>query len=213
MILREKAYKKIKDRIVSGYYQPGQPLNEKEIIDEFQISRTPFREAVHALAEENLVQIFPNRGVFVRELTLQDILNGFDIRSLLDPYVVRLAASRMPKSAIRKLIEQIDLIEKDKKNYNGLLNEDDHFHYELLQFTENRQLIRIMKNLYEFNRYQVILMDEIKNGGVSKHRLNGAIESLAEHRVVLVHMLNGETDQAVEAMQKHILNARKRILQ
>lgn len=213
MILREKAYKKIKDRIVSGYYQPGQPLNEKEIIDEFQISRTPFREAVHALAEENLVQIFPNRGVFVRELTLQDILNGFDIRSLLDPYVVRLAASRMPKGAIRKLIEQIDLIEKDKKNYNGLLNEDDRFHYELLQFTENRQLIRIMKNLYEFNRYQVILMDEIKNGGVSQHRLNGAIESLAEHRVVLVHMLNGETDQAVEAMQTHILNARKRILQ
>lgn len=213
MILREKAYKKIKDRIVSGYYQPGQPLNEKEIIDEFQISRTPFREAVHALAEENLVQIFPNRGVFVRELTLQDILNGFDIRSLLDPYVVRLAASRMPKSAIRKLIEQIDLIEKDKKNYNGLLNEDDHFHYELLQFTENRQLIRIMKNLYEFNRYQVILMDEIKNGGVSQHRLSGAIESLAEHRVVLVHMLNGETDQAAEAMQMHILNARKRILQ
>ena len=45
----------------------GIPLNEKEIIQELQISRTPFREAINALNEENLVQIFPNRGIFVRE--------------------------------------------------------------------------------------------------------------------------------------------------
>ena len=51
VILREKAYRAIKDRIVSGQYRPGQPLNEKEIIQELQISRTPFREAINALGE------------------------------------------------------------------------------------------------------------------------------------------------------------------
>ena len=85
VILREKAYRAIKDRIVSGQYRPGQPLNEKEIIQELQISRTPFREAINALNEENLVQIFPNRGIFVRELTLRDVSDGFEIRLLLEP--------------------------------------------------------------------------------------------------------------------------------
>ncbi len=213
MILREKAYQIIKDRIVSGYYQPGQPLNEREIIEEIKISRTPFREAVHALAEESLVQIFPNRGVFVRELTLQDVLNGFDIRYLLDPYVVQLASVRMPKEVIQRLISRIDEIEKDKDHYRQLLDEDDYFHVKLLQFTDNRQLVKIMNNLYEYNRFQVILMDENKNGTISKERLDSAIESLTEHRIVLQHMLGNEVDLAFQAMQQHIANARKRIFQ
>lgn len=67
MVLREKAYRIIKERIIKGEYRPGQPLNEKAIIEELSISRTPFREAIHALNEENLVQVYPNRGIFVRE--------------------------------------------------------------------------------------------------------------------------------------------------
>ena len=211
MILREKAYRIIKERIIKGEYHPGQPLNEKAIIEELSISRTPFREAIHALNEENLVQVYPNRGIFVRELTLQDIMDGFDVRYLLEPYVLQLAAVRMPGSLVEELIRRID--ELDRNNYHALLNEDDYFHATLIEYTDNKQLSRIMKNLYEYNRFQVILLDDPKSEYISSERLANAVESLMEHRAVLCCIQEGNISEAVEKMRFHLAQARKRTLQ
>ena len=211
MVLREKAYKVIKDRIVSGVYRPGQPLNERSIIDELQISRTPFREAIHALNEENLVQVFPNRGIFVRDLTLQDIMDGFDIRYLLEPYVLELASARMPASLVEELIDRIDQL--DQTNYSALLAEDGYFHQTLIDYTDNKQLKKIMHNLYEYNRFQVVLLDNSETGFISSDRLANAVESLKEHRAVLCCIQSGDIPGAVEKMKFHLQQARKRTLQ
>ncbi len=211
MVLREKTYTIIKERIVSGEYKPGQPLNEKAIIEELAISRTPFREAVHALNEENLVQIFPNRGIFVRELTLRDITNGFDIRYRLEPYVVELATVRMPKRVVEELISRIDAI--DKTDYAALLDEDDHFHKELLKHTDNKQLNRIMQNLYEYNHFQVVLLDDLDTDYVKTVRVGNAYKSLDEHKDILNRMHASDSQGAVQAMQYHIISAKKRVLQ
>lgn len=210
MVLREKAYQIIKERIVKGQYKPGQLLNEKAIIEELKISRTPFREAIHALNEENLVQVFPNRGVFVRELTLQDVTEGFDIRYRLEPYVLELASVRMPSSLVEELIRRIDRL--DSRNYAALLEEDNYFHETLLAYTDNKQLSKIMKNLYEFNQFQVILLDNPASGYISEERLANAIESLKEHRAVLTSIQEGNIPEAVEKMRYHLAQARDRTL-
>ena len=211
MVLREKAYKIIKERIGSGTYRPGQPLNEKAIIEELQISRTPFREAIHALNEENLVQVFPNRGIFVRDLTLQDIMDGFEIRYLLEPYVLELASARMPASLVENLIYRIDKL--DQTNYSALLAEDNYFHQILIDYTDNKQLKKIMHNLYEYNRFQVVLLDNPEAGFISNERLANAVESLKEHRAVLCCIQNGNIPAAIEKMKFHLQQARKRTLQ
>lgn len=211
MVLREKAYKIIKERIVSGKYRPGQPLNEKEIIEELQISRTPFREAIHALNEENLVQVFPNRGIFVRDLTFQDIMDGFDIRYLLEPYVLELASVRMPASLIAELIQRIDEI--DQTDYTTLLEEDSYFHQTLIDYTDNKQLKKIMHNLYEYNRFQVVLIGDPNAGFIRSDWLVNAMESLREHRAVLCCIRDGDIPAAVEKMKFHLKQARERILQ
>ena len=211
MVLREKTYKIIKERIIRGEYRPGQPLNEKEIIEELNISRTPFREAVHALNEENLVQIFPNRGIFVRELTFMDITNGFEIRYLLEPYVVELASVRMPKRVMEELSRRID--EVDRSDYMALLDEDDHFHNVMLEYIENNQLSRMMKNLYEYNHFQVVLVEDTTSDYIRNQRTNNVYQSLEEHRKVLNYMMAGDTQGAIKAMQEHIISAKKRVLQ
>lgn len=210
MVLREKAYQIIKERIVKGQYKPGQPLNEKAIIEELKISRTPFREAIHALNEENLVQVFPNRGIFVRELTLQDVTEGFDIRYLLEPYVLELASVRMPSSLVEELIRRIDQL--DPHHYAALLEEDNYFHETLLSYTDNKQLSKIMKNLYEFNQFQVILLDNPASGYISEERLANAVESLKEHRAILTCIQEGNIPEAVEKMRDHLAQARDRTL-
>ena len=104
MVLRDKIYKTIKERITNGTYAPGQPLDEKKIIEELQTSRTPFREAINALSEEGLVEVYPYRGIFVRDLSVKDIADGFDIRLLLEPRVLELACQRISPAKIDEMI-------------------------------------------------------------------------------------------------------------
>lgn len=208
VILREKAYRAIKDRIVSGQYRPGQPLNEKEIIQELQISRTPFREAINALNEENLVQIFPNRGIFVRELTLRDVSDGFEIRLLLEPYVVQLACKRISRDGLEELIRRNESLRRD--DYQGMKEEDEYLHEALLQYVDNRQLVRIMKNLYEYNRFQNVYYDVGGSEAVHSQRLDSLVESSHEHTLILQRMHQGDASGASEMAREHIVNACRR---
>ena len=211
MVLRDKIYNTIKERITSGKYAPGQPLDEKQIIEELRTSRTPFREAINALSEEGLVEVYPYRGIFVRDLSVKDIADGFDIRLLLEPKVLELASYRIPASKINEMIERIEHI--DKTNYVALLNEDGYFHETLISYIDNQQLIKIMKNLYAYNLFQVALFDDLGNNCVSGERLAGAIQSLEEHLDILREMKHHNTASAVEKMRFHIEQARKRTLQ
>lgn len=211
MILRDKIYNTIKERITSGEYAPGQPLNEKDIITELNTSRTPFREAINALSEEGLVQVYPHRGIFVRDLSLKDITDGFDIRYLLEPYVLELASQRMPLSKIDDLIERINNI--DQTDYFAMLEEDSYFHKTLVDYIDNKQLCKIMSNLYAYNQFQVALFDNPRTKYVSPERLNGTVQSLKEHLDVLLCMKRRDTAAALEKMRYHLAQARKRTLQ
>jgi|Cm1ome_4_1110797.scaffolds.fasta_scaffold05600_5 DNA-binding GntR family transcriptional regulator len=208
MVLREKVYQVIKERIVNGQYRPGQPLNEKEIIEELQVSRTPFREAINALNEENLVQIFANRGIFVREITAKDLANSFEIRFLLEPYVTRVACLHMPDAVIRNLVERCQNCLA--AGYRDMLREDEYYHQTLLQYIDNRQLTKIMRNLYEQNRMQVAMFDAAEKGLISERRQKAAIASVQEHLGILTHIAKRDADGAAQATEAHLIEAQKR---
>lgn len=211
MVLRDKIYNTIKERITSGKYAPGQPLDEKKIVAELRTSRTPFREAINALSEEGLVEVYPYRGIFVRDLSVKDIADGFDIRLLLEPRVLELASYRIPASKINEMIERIEHI--DKSDYVALLNEDSYFHETLISYVDNLQLVKIMKNLYAYNLFQVALFDDLGNNFVSDERLAGSVQSLQEHLDILLYMKHHNIAAAVDRMRFHIEQARKRTLQ
>lgn len=211
MVLRDKIYDTIKERITNGNYAPGQPLDEKQIIDELCTSRTPFREAINALSEEGLVEVYPYRGIFVRDLSVKDIADGFDIRLLLEPKVLELASYRIPTSKINEMMERIERI--DKTNYSAMLKEDAYFHETLISYVDNQQLVKIMKNLYAFNLFQSALFSNISSSFISGERLANAIQPLEEHLDILRHMKRHDTAAAVEKMRFHIEQARRRTLQ
>ncbi|MEG2678136.1 MAG: GntR family transcriptional regulator, partial [Oscillospiraceae bacterium] len=68
--LKEKAYAKIKENIISLAYAPGEFLNETQLSEEIGVSRTPVREALNHLEKENLVRVIPKRGVMVSEINI-----------------------------------------------------------------------------------------------------------------------------------------------
>ena len=210
MVLKEKVYQAIKERIINGEYKPGEPLNEKEITEELNVSRTPFREAINALDKENLVQIYANRGIFVREFTARDLADNFEIRFLLEPYVSRLVCRCIPKAVVQ------DLIDRGQAALNGsfqdMLSEDLGYHQTTLRYVDNRQLVDMMVSLYEQNKIQVAMYDHAESGRVSEARKHGAEESIREHLNILEHMLNGDEEGAYQSTQQHLLEAQRRAM-
>ncbi|MEZ0579411.1 GntR family transcriptional regulator [Nocardioides sp. MH1] len=88
------AYDLIRTAIVEGRYEPGARLVEQRIAAEFDLSRTPVREALRTLEAEGLVRIERNRGATVRGLSVEEVVDLYDLRARLEGYAAELAAQR-----------------------------------------------------------------------------------------------------------------------
>lgn len=88
------AYDQIRTAIVEGRYSPGTRLVEQRIAEEFDLSRTPVREALRTLEAEGLVRIEPHRGATVRSLSVAEVVDLYDLRARLEGYAAELAAQR-----------------------------------------------------------------------------------------------------------------------
>ena len=85
---KEQAYDLIKERIIDSTYPSQSFIDEKLIAEELQTSRTPVREAFIALSQDGYLQILPKRGVQVIPFTDRDVMAIFDVRELVEPWLV-----------------------------------------------------------------------------------------------------------------------------
>ena len=92
--LRNRAYQRIKEKIVSGAIPPASLIDEKALSREMKLGYTPIREALRWLALESLVVILPRRGTIVADLNASDLQRIYEIRQELLPFAFRLAAAR-----------------------------------------------------------------------------------------------------------------------
>lgn len=90
----DKAYERLKQRIIAGHYAPGQKLREEHLASELGISRTPIRVALKRLVQDSLATSEAGRGVCVSEWTEFDIQETYELRALLEGHAAALAASR-----------------------------------------------------------------------------------------------------------------------
>jgi DNA-binding GntR family transcriptional regulator len=79
-----KIAEKLRERIVDGYFAPGQQINETQVSNQLNLSRGPLREALQRLSQEGLLVSKPNRGVFVVELTADDVEEIYSVREILE---------------------------------------------------------------------------------------------------------------------------------
>lgn len=153
--LKDKVYLFLKDEIARGNLKPGERIKEKEIAKQFDISRTPIREALLQLEAEGFVKFLPRRGIIVRELTVKEITDVWQTIGVLEGGAAALAAARMNKrdlSTLEGLTKKMEkaLDEEDYDEYNRL---NLRFHETFLKKCGNEQLyeiiIRLKKRIYE----------------------------------------------------------------
>lgn len=105
--LRDTISGELRTRIFSGVLAPGTRLVERDLAEEFGVSRFPVREAVRMLTQEGLVESLPTRGSVVRHLAPEEVQAIFDVREALEPLAARLAAAQVAGGATNTLFEHV----------------------------------------------------------------------------------------------------------
>jgi GntR family transcriptional regulator, rspAB operon transcriptional repressor len=146
----ENIFKTIRDRIVHMEYSPGKPLPEKNLCEEFKVSRTPVREAVKKLEEMKLVTVIPRFGTYVAPVDINEIRCAFEVKIKLEGLAGEVAAKRITHdklSEMKSLIEEADVLLKEG-GHRHLIEIDTRFHEIIYQAAQNPILQEILENLH-----------------------------------------------------------------
>jgi DNA-binding GntR family transcriptional regulator len=145
-MVNKEIYTELKKRIVYLDYKPKQVLNIKELAKEFGVSSMPIREVLILLETEKLVHIIPNNGIYVTDVSFQELKDVFEVRLFLIGLSGRLAAQRITPEKLSKLKELLEKI-KQEKNRRKLIQLDAEFHDLVNCSTKNQTLAETLKRL------------------------------------------------------------------
>ena len=102
-VLHQEVAVRLRQRIVEGQLAPGAKLNERELAEALNVSRTPLREAIKMLAAEGLVELLPNRGAVVAQMSEQDVIDTFEVIAGLEGQSGELAAQRISETELAEI--------------------------------------------------------------------------------------------------------------
>ncbi len=145
-MINKDIYKELKKRIVYLDYKPKQVLNIKELAKEFGVSPMPIREVLIILETEKLVHIIPNNGIYVNDISFQELKDVFEVRLFLIGLSGKLAAQRITPKELNKLKELLEKI-KQEKDRKILIRLDAEFHDLVNYSTKNQTLAETLKRL------------------------------------------------------------------
>ncbi len=139
----------LREAIVGGRLAPGSRLSEVQIGEEFQVSRTPVREAFAQLEQEGLVTIVPRVGAFVRTVTLDDVEEIYAVRAALEAVAVQLAAKRLTPLGKARLEDVVETMRRrlEANDHDGYVEALDRFYAEIMSLTGNATLRKTHETL------------------------------------------------------------------
>ncbi|MCP1365669.1 GntR family transcriptional regulator, partial [Halomonas sp. BBD48] len=140
---------RIRSMIDEGTLTPGSRVPEKQLCEQFGVSRTPLREALKVLASEGFVELLPNRGARVAKLTRDTLQNTFEVMSSLEGLSGELACERITETEL----DDIEALHRQMVTHykNGDMREyllvNQQIHEALVVASNNAVLIEVYKNL------------------------------------------------------------------
>jgi phosphonate utilization transcriptional regulator len=203
--LSSAAQQEIERMILDGEIAPGAKLAEAWLSERLGISRAPIREAFRMLEEAGLVRQEKNRGVFVRAIPVEEAVEIFELRAVMDELVGRRLAQSITAEQTRQLRLLVDQMEAAARGADAdayhLLNLQ--FHDLLVEFAGNRKMAalyrKLVKELALFRRRNLVHKEVLP-------------QSAAEHRQILRAITSGDPEIAARAMYAHVTESKDRML-
>lgn len=202
MTLNEQAYEHLKKMISEGDLSYHEIYSETKLSKELGISRTPFRDAIHRLVQEGYIDIIPSKGFRLHQLTRQDVVETFQVRSALETYctmeITRAHTTRKAKRLFRELhfiMEEMKEILEDTQSIQEFSTYDFQFHTAVIRYLENQQFSSIFDTfMYRMER---LAQMSLAHPGRMK-------DTYDEHLAILTAMEAGDTDHIYEITLRHM---------
>lgn len=208
--LSEIAYQQIKTRITSLELKPGKQVDETVISASLDIGRTPVREALFRLAAEELVQVRPGRGFFVRDITLKDLKDLFEALLILERSAVALAARRIDP----QVLERLERLNRElgsaweRHDYLQVTLLNSRFHRTVYDATGNAFITSYLNLLQnQSQRLAYICFSAPATIDLAAH----AEESIRDHRELIERFRTRDETAAVNVITRHIRLFQKRV--
>ncbi len=196
--------KELERMIGAGDLPAGSKLNEADVARMLGVSRGPVREAFRGLEEAGLVRLEKNRGVFVRQISVLEADEIYEVRAALDEFVGRRLAQIRSPQVVKELREHVGRLEKAaaRRNLDAYATANLAFHDRLVELTGNAKLLATYRRLVnELNLYRRTALE-----------LNGTVSiSTREHREIVDRIAAGQGASAGKALYQHVMESRERM--
>jgi len=204
--LAEQAYLRLRQEILTCTLPPGQVVSERELAGQYEMSKTPIREALAQVCHDGLMQRLPGRGYMVAPITIKDIRDLFDLRLILEVTAAERAAQNPSPAHIAMLKEMASITYHldDPESHVLFLKANRSFHLALTEAAENRRLVGMLEGL-------LIELDRVFHLGL---RLRDSSEEMKrEHEEVVAGLEAGDVEGVRDAVTHPIITSRDRVLE
>lgn len=198
--LAESIIDDLRRAILDGTMRPGSRLKQEAIAAELGMSRVPVREALRQLENEGLVTIVPHRGARVAKFDIDDLLEIYKMREVLEPLAIRESTPNLTTEQLRE-IEALDHAIERSDDFQHWLDADRRFHLATYQGARMPHLLKLIEELQnatqQYRRVYLVLAEE------QQRRLLHA-----EHSLILDALRRRDAQCAQWRLQAHILQTR-----
>lgn len=200
--LEEQAYLHIKEAILNGTFPPGEYLAELQLAQDLGISRTPIRQAMARLQEERFLINVPFKGYYVAEISIEDIREIYELRQILECYVVRETAQQFTPAELDEIEASVQaaVTAFEQGDHINYIAHNRKFHHAFPQKYGNRRILRLLINLDE--HIQRILIHQLQSGHTD-------LLSPRDHQLILAAIRAGDVELAVGLMRDHLMGFRE----
>jgi len=196
--ISDRVYEILSQQIINHKLKPGSRLREKQLAEQFGVSRTPLRDALNRLAQDGFVTIEPRKGASIKEFNIDDVREVYDIRMALEGLAARLAATKPDIRQLEKLKAQFV-----KSDTRTLLRADTDLHDLVVSSSGYKKLEGILNNIYN-------LIQAFRAAGyASKKR---STKASSDHLKIIKAIMDHDQEAAENLMRNHIEKTKQEIL-
>lgn len=187
----------IENEIVAGRFQPGERLDEVSLAQRFNVSRTPIREALHALAASGLVEVRPHRGTIVSEVSPDRLIEMFEVMAEMEAMCGALAARRMSEAEHEELVAAHAECARDAEHGDSdqYYYSNERFHFCIYEGSHNSFLADQCKMLHRRLQAYRRLQLRVRNRMATSYR---------EHGEIIDAIKAGDSDKAAQMLRRHV---------
>jgi len=204
---RERAYEYLKEKLLSGRFEPGERLTEEYLAGELGVSRTPVREALHRLEQEGLIQPLETRGFRVASDSQEEMEELFEIRSILEGYALRCVCERISNKDLEELEGYIRKAEESFKQnqVDKIYHYNTRFHDTLHTLVSHKP--RLHNMMADMRKYVLRYRKD------TLHYHYGSKRSIEGHRKIMMALRLKDPELCERIMRAHIHESKEDALQ